>query len=274
MSTVAIVSRKGGVGKTTLTVALADFLDAIYGKRVLLIDLDPQSSLTIACVGDERWHALEAARRTMADVFDAAAQGRSSPSCEVEVHRVTGARPTRLLPGTPRLADIEVETEEGASRWTNAADRYLVLRKALRSVVEEYDYVLIDCPSVLTWTVFNGLALSDGYIVPVMPTHVAVSGIEQTGRKISALGKQIDRTPRRYGTIVNRVDARASRQAAIIADLERSPEVAPVWKSRVRAGTRAEEGWMSPGPQTLLQRWGPLYGDLDALAQEFVRRIP
>lgn len=274
MSVVAIVNRKGGVGKTTLTVALADFLTALHNKRILLIDLDAQGNLTIACVGDDRWQELERARWTVADVFDDVVHGRSPFVHKEPVSRIHRARAISLIPGTPRLADVEAEALEGDQRWKKRIEPNRILQSALQRHTEAYDYTLVDCPPSLTLSSYNGLALADGYLIPVMPSHVAVYGIEQIGARIDAFSMQIGRKLKRYGTIVNRVDTRTNSHAAVIAELERNPDAAPVWKTKVRASVRAEEGWRNPDSLTLSQRWGTLYGDLEALAQEFVRRVP
>ena len=98
MAVVSIINFKGGVGKTTMTLALSDFLSSLYRKRVLLIDLDPQANLTIACIGDERWAQLDKRKETVADLFDGVVRNDSAIAPYfVETNRTTGAVPVHLL---------------------------------------------------------------------------------------------------------------------------------------------------------------------------------
>jgi chromosome partitioning protein len=93
MPTVCLINRKGGVGKTTLTLALADFLSAIHGYHILVIDVDPQASASVMLLGEEGWGVLEAGKFTVADVFEGAVR-RSVPSkaLDLSTRHVRAAR--------------------------------------------------------------------------------------------------------------------------------------------------------------------------------------
>lgn len=274
MATVSLINRKGGVGKTTLTLALSDFLTSVYRKRILLLDLDPQANLTLACVGEQRWVELDERRKTVADVFfDIVNNVPVVPHLEV-INRIRGAVPAQLLASTPRLSDIEAEAMDSDQAWRRrVGSPYLVLNQALVRLLDGYDYVLIDCPPSLGVITLNGLVFSDGYLIPVMPSPVAISGIEQVVDRIDKFAGGFRRTIKRYGTVVNRVDSRTNLHAAVIRELEGNPDAQPLWTTRVRASVRVEEGWDQHEARTLSQRWGVLQNDFLALAEEFIRRV-
>lgn len=274
MPVVSLVNRKGGVGKTTLTLALSDYLSSVYRKKVLLIDLDPQANLTTAGVGETRWQALDRGRLTVADLFQAVVStGAGVPHIE-RVTRVTRGSAVDLIASTPRLSDVEEDVLEGDAGWRRRmGSPYVVLSRGLGDLVDTYDYVLIDCPPALGMITLNGLALSDGYLIPVMPSPIAVSGLELLAAKVNEFGAGLRRKLVRYGTVVNRVKVGTLSHAAIIGELERNPEAKPVWNARIRDSVRAEEEWDQHGASTLIQRWGTLHTDFSALAEEFVRRV-
>jgi chromosome partitioning protein len=274
MAIVSLINRKGGVGKTTLTLALSDFLTSVYRKRILLLDLDPQANLTLACVGEDRWAELDHRHKTVADVFEDVVRNVAvAPHIEA-INRIRGAIPAQLLASTPRLSDIESEAMESDQAWRRrVGSPYLVLTQALSRLSDGYDYVLLDCPPSLGVITVNGLAFSDGYLIPVMPSPVAISGIEQVVRKIGSFATGLRRSIKRYGTIINRMDGRTNLHPTIISELERNPEAKPVWATRIRASVHAEEGWAQHEARTLLQRWGSLHGDFAALTEEFIRRV-
>lgn len=275
MAVVSLLSVKGGVGKTTLTLALSDYLTSVYRKRVLLIDLDPQTDLTMACISGARWAERDRTRSTVADTFAEAVRGEPIHPTFQTVARVDGAVAAHLLVGTPRLAEIEADVMEGGEDWRqHVAAPHLVLHQALRRLAKGYDYALIDCPPSLGTLMLNGLALSDGYLVPVTPTPAAIRTIEIVERRSAQLALGLHRSIKRYGTVINRLDGALTENVGWLHDLNDNLAAKPVWRARVGEGAQTLERWDQPAPQPLQVRWGSLYEDLAALAEEFVRRIP
>jgi chromosome partitioning protein len=274
MSIVSVINMKGGVGKTTLTLALSDFLSSIYKKRVLLIDLDPQANLTMACVGEHRWADIDHHRMTVADIFDEVVRNvPTAPHIEA-INRIRGGMQVHLIASTPRLTEVEAEAMDADQAWRRrVGSPYLVLNQVLAPILDAYDYALIDCPPSMGVITLNGLAFSDGYLVPVTPSPVSITGFELLQRKVSQFAYGLRRTITRYGTIINRVDTRTNLHAAIIRELQGNPEAQPVWTTQIHTTVRAEEGWDQSEPRTLSQRWGGLHSVFSALAEEFIRRV-
>ena len=165
----AIANQKGGVGKTTTAVNLAASLSH-RGKRVLLIDLDPQGNATTgsgadkSAIGAGVYHVLlgEAEVRTAAVRSEAGGYD--------------------LLAANRELAGAEVELVQELAREMR-------LKNALSQVAEDYDFILIDCPPTLTLLTLNGLVAADGVLVPMTCEYYALEGISDlvaTVRKIRA----------------------------------------------------------------------------------------
>lgn len=269
MSVIALLNRRGGVDKATLTLGLADHLAAEHRRRVLLVDLDPQATLTLACLGDARWNQLDRSRLTIADLLDgSAAEAHTEP-----LQRVPGAAPITLIAGTPRLSDLDTEAWLVAQPPPSAEqDPHLALRDRLASVTAAYDYTLIVCPPALNLTALNGLALADGYLLLLAPTYAALNGVEQLSAQVELFARKLGHGIRRYGAVLHSVDPREPDAHGLIASLAQNPSLAPLWTSRIRAAA-PPQGSTALTPSTLPNRWAELHRDLSSFALEFVRRV-
>lgn len=274
MAVVCMVNFKGGVGKTTLCLALADFLSGIHQRRVLLIDLDPQANLSFACVGEERWGMLDKKELTVADAFRQVSERRPRVLHVEMVSRVARALPVAVVVSTPRLTDVETDILGApTARGARAVGPYDLLREALGRNLAAYDDVIIDCPPSLGVITLNGLAMADGWLVPVMPTPVAVAGVPQLFARVQEFTKTIGHPLRKYGTIINAYSAGTNLHASTLHEVAGRKEFQPVWNTRIRYSVRLGEGYAGAGPKTLSQRWGTAYADLLALAEEYTRRV-
>jgi len=164
----AIANQKGGVGKTTTSINLAASL-ALAGRRVLLIDLDPQGNATMGSGVDKR--SVEA---TVYDVLLG-----SKPLSRTRVR--SGAN-YDLIPSNRELAGAEVEL-------VNLPERETRLREALKEVQDQYDFVLIDCPPALNLLTVNGLCAAQAVMIPMQCEYYALEGLSdlvQTIKKVRA----------------------------------------------------------------------------------------
>jgi chromosome partitioning protein len=185
---VAIANQKGGVGKTTTAVNLGAGL-AELDFRVLVVDLDPQGNATTGLGVNHR--------SVQGSVYDVMMHDAAAEDC-VEP---TSVRNLFVIPATIDLAGAEIEL-------VPAMSRELKLRRALATVRDEYDYILIDCPPSLGLLTVNGLAAADDVIVPIQCEYYALEGLGQLLRNVTLVSKNLNPTLEVRGIVLTMFDAR------------------------------------------------------------------
>ena len=185
---VSIINFKGGVGKTTLAFHLGAGLARFHGKRVLLIDMDHQSSLSVLCLGADGWQAAIKEKRTIDEVFRPFVGQAAQPTSEIIVENpMRRIRPRRgnydgmdLVPANLSLDDVEIEltaSHQGNAIQSEWNKRTLVCRWIEENDVDaRYDYIIFDCPPATKIVSQNAIAASHGYIIPVVPEAVMERG--------------------------------------------------------------------------------------------------
>ena len=201
MKVIAIANQKGGVAKTTTTHNLGVAL-AAQGKRVLMIDLDSQASLTIS-VGLE---PLEV-EQTIVDVL----RKEGLPLIEC-VQRLSDR--LHIVTSIIDLAPMEMELLSRASREK-------ILDRALRPVREQYDFILIDCPPQLSILTINALSCADGVLIPVKTDYLAYRGLTQLQDSIQEIQELINPGLKVIGVIATLYDTRVADDREILALLRK-----------------------------------------------------
>ena len=187
-TTYAVVNQKGGVGKTTTTVNLAAYL-ATFGKRVLLIDIDPQSDASVG-LGINRSQIIQCLYNILIDGIPISETIIKSSLANLDV-----------LPSTPRLAGAEVELVAVEGRETR-------LKEALASVKENYDLMVIDCPPSLSLLTVNALTAADEVIIPIQCEYYALEGISQLTHTLELVRESLNPALKIRGIVLTMFDPR------------------------------------------------------------------
>lgn len=201
---IAITNQKGGIGKTTTTVNLGVGL-ACNRKKVLLIDADPQGSLTIS-LGIKNPDALDV---SLATVMDAAIEDRPMDESAGILHHGEGVD---ILPSNIELSGME-------TGLFNIMSREYVLRNYIDSVRKNYDYILIDCMPSLGMMTINALVAADSVIIPSQPSFLSTKGLNLLLHSISKVKWSINPSLKIDGILFTMVDSRTNNAKDIIETL-------------------------------------------------------
>jgi chromosome partitioning protein len=205
-SVVSVINYKGGVGKTTIAANLGADL-AARGRRVLLVDLDPQASLTFSFYRVEDFEEQLAAKRTMLQWFQSfIANGRADPLrnyvvAPPAVNEVAGGNGGHLHLLASHLGLIEVDLDLaatlGGSRFSSVHPRFLPVHRVLADALAdpglgEYDAVLIDCAPNFNMVTRTAIVASDHVLIPARPDYLSTLGIDYLRNRLSRLVDQYD----------------------------------------------------------------------------------
>lgn len=159
---ISVFNQKGGCGKTTTCCNIGAYL-ALQGKKVLLVDSDPQANLTISVGIDD-----EALEKT---IYDLLRSSQVKKERVLEVIQKTTYENLSIIPSDITLSDAEITLSTSMKREE-------ILNRILKQVKDDYDYVLIDCPPSLGLLSINALVASDYLIIPVSPDYLSLKGIK------------------------------------------------------------------------------------------------
>ena len=192
---IAITNQKGGTGKTTTCENLGVGL-AMEGKKVLMVDNDPQASLTISM----GWPKPDELDTTLATLMGKVLEDKPIQPGEGILHHAEGVD---LLPASIELAGMEVGL-------VNAMSREKVLKQVLENSRHTYDFILLDCTPSLGMLTINALAAADSALIPVQAQYLPAKGLEQLLQTISKVRRQINPKLRIEGILMTMTDSRTN----------------------------------------------------------------
>jgi chromosome partitioning protein len=277
----SLINLKGGVGKTTLTVALAHFLTVEHQKRVLVIDLDPQTNATVCLIPEGEWKQRDDAGQTLYQLFADQVKGTRVFDAEHAILRDVsnvggGIAGLDLLPSSLGLIKIQDRVTQLTDFDNYQRGPIFALRDALQPYLPYYDHVLIDCPPSLGIVTLNGLAFSDNYLIPVVPDILSVLGIPPILDRIEHFSRATRHAVRALGIVISKMRTQTLLHGEMLRRLRddfldrRFPIV---FESIIPESTRIAEAANVAAPvNTLMQKYGNggPYDELSALTREYL----
>ena len=199
---IAIFNQKGGVGKTTTNINLAACL-ALKGKKVLVLDIDPQGNTT---------SGLGIAKKGLEDTVYNVLVDADYDIREAVIH--TDVKDLDIIPASVDLAGAEVELVQ-------IEGRKKVLKNSLDKIKKDYDYMFIDCPPSLGLLTINSLAAVDSVLIPIQCEFYALEGVSQLVSTIDLVKKSLNPHLEVQGVILSMFDGRTNLSAQVVQEVKR-----------------------------------------------------
>jgi chromosome partitioning protein len=197
---ISVANQKGGVGKTTTTINTAAFM-AEKGKRVLIIDMDPQAN-----AGYGLGINVEEMNNTIYEVLIGHIDVKDS------IFK-TGVENLFIIPANIHLSGAQIDL-------LHMDNKEFILKKAIVKIKNDYDYILIDCPPSLGIFTLNGLVAADSVLIPLQCEYFALEGLSQLLKIISMVQENLNRNLKIEGVILTMFDSRTNLSQQVVTDVK------------------------------------------------------
>lgn len=224
---IALTNQKGGVGKTTSTVNLGIGL-AKQGKRVLLIDNDPQASMTLSLGYKHPDDLFPTVTDVMNNIMDDGEVTKEFPV-------IKSKEGVDVLPANLELCGVEL-------RLVNEISREQVLKTYIDTVRKDYDYILIDCMPSLGMLTINALVAADRILIPTQPEFLSAKGLETLIKNISRVKKRMNPNLTIDGILLTMVDSRTNLSRDVSALIKQTYSgIAKIYNTAIPRSVKAAE---------------------------------
>ena len=277
---ISVINLKGGVGKTTTTVGLAQILSVEFNKKILVVDLDAQTNATTMLIGEEKWMEVNKQKQTIAQLFYEGVYPRSEKIFDINrailkgVSNIDEVKLVDMLPSSLDLIDIQEEVIKAPRGIFSVIRPVDLLDKSLRKIKQKYDYILIDCPPNLGVISRTGLKVSDVYIIPTVPDVLSTYGIPQIISRVNKFSKELEKEIKPLGIVITKYREQSTLHKRTVNELikERDCRVfETIFKENDNIANAAEY----INKSTMRQKWG-YKGQVDnfkLLAEEIMRAM-
>ena len=246
---VSVANQKGGVGKTTTTVTLCAIL-AKKGKKVLLIDADPQGNAT---------SGVGVTKEVEESIYDVLV----GDTTVQETIQSTNIRNLKVCPSNINLAGAEVELVSMMSREQR-------LKEKLDEIKEKFDFILIDCPPSLGLITLNAFTASDSILIPVRCEYYALEGLGQLLNTVNLVKKHLNKSLEIEGALLTMYDARTNLSNQVVKEVKKYFED-KVYKTVIPRNVRLSEAPSYGMPITLFDARSKGAKSYEKFAKEFLK---
>ena len=277
---ISVINLKGGVGKTTTTVGLAQILSVEFNKKILVVDLDAQTNATTMLIGEEKWREVNKQKQTIAQLFYEGVYPRSEKIFDINrailkgVSNIDEVKLVDMLPSSLDLIDIQEEVIKAPRGIFSVIRPVDLLDKSLRKIKQKYDYILIDCPPNLGVITRNGLKVSDVYIIPTVPDVLSTYGIPQIISRVNKFSKELEKEIKPLGIVITKYREQSALHKRTVKELRKERDCR-VFETIFKENDNIANAAEYINKSTMRQKWG-YKGQVDnfkLLAEEIMRAM-
>jgi chromosome partitioning protein len=271
---ISLVNMKGGVGKTTVAVNLAAHLARDHGKRVLLVDLDPQTNASFSLMSEKAWAKWTEEHGSMADVLEVDSKRRRGEEAHASLRNCIVQNVVPEIPGLDlapshlRLTfiDLDLAARPGRER---------IFTRKLAKVLDDYDLILCDCPPNLQTATQNALYASDWFIVPMQPDFLSSIGLSLLLDRLAYLKGELEFKIKCMGVVFARVRRHVNFHQETMARIPAEKEFRKLhfFNTVVPENITISEAPMAAKPVALYDSSAPGAEAFRALAAEVIARL-